>query len=122
MSATSDDVDAYLASLPEPARQPVEQVRQALHAALPGSGEKRSYGIVGVTVDGKVVVWFGGYADHVGVYPVPGDADLEGELAPYRAGKGTLRFPLAEPMPLDLVRRVAVALDQARRSRQGGQA
>lgn len=114
-----DDVEAYLGSLPEQTRPVVEQVRHAIHAALPGSGEKRSYGIVGVTVDGKVAVYYGGFADHVSVYPVPaGDAAFDAELAPYRAGKGTLRFRLDQPVPLDLVGRVATKLDAARRDRQ----
>lgn len=115
----ADDVEAYLAALPEQTRPVLEDVRRAIHAALPGSAEKRSYGIVGVTLEGRTVMWFGGYAEHVSVYPVPaGDAAFEADIAPYRAGKGTLRFPLDRPVPLDLVGRVAALLDAARRGRQ----
>ena len=115
----ADDVEAYLASVPQQARPALDQVRRAVHDALPGCGERRSYGIVGVTVDGKVALWFGGFTDHVSVYPVPGgDAAFEAEIAPYRAGKGTLRFALDQPVPVDLVGRVATMLDAARRDRQ----
>ena len=72
-----------------------------------------SYNIPTLKRDGRSVVHFAGWKAHVSLYPMPdGDADLERDLAPYSSGKGTLKFPLAEPIPLELVRRVVARLDQ----------
>jgi uncharacterized protein YdhG (YjbR/CyaY superfamily) len=105
------DVEGYLDALPQQTRTALEQVRRRIHEAVPGAGEKISYNIPAVTVGGRAVVYFAGYPHHVSVYPLPdGDERLLRAIAPYVAGKGTLRFPLDEPIPLDLVAEVAVRL------------
>lgn len=104
-------VDEYLAGFPDATRTVLEEVRKSLHDALPGAAEKISYGIPTLTVDGRALVYFAGWKHHVSVYPVPaGDAAFEAEIAPYRAAKGTLRFPLAKPVPYALIGRVATLL------------
>jgi uncharacterized protein YdhG (YjbR/CyaY superfamily) len=61
------------------------------------------------------VVYFAGWKHHVSVYPVPhGDDGLAAELAPYLAGKGTLKFPLAKPIPYSLIAKVAAQLAAGR--------
>lgn len=102
------EVTAYLESLAEPARGRVEQVRAAVHEAVPGLGEKISYGVLTFTADGRTAMHTGGYAGHVSVYPVPGDPALVERCAPWVAGKGTLKFPHAGELPLDLVADCAV--------------
>jgi uncharacterized protein YdhG (YjbR/CyaY superfamily) len=58
-------------------------------------------------VQGKNLVHFGGYKDHIGFYPTPtGTEQFQQEIARYKFSKGTIRFPLDEPLPLDLVRRI----------------
>jgi uncharacterized protein YdhG (YjbR/CyaY superfamily) len=61
--------------------------------------------------EGKVFIYFAAFKNHIGIYPpVSGDKKLEESLAPYRGPKGNLKFPLNEPMPIDLIKRVAKAL------------
>jgi uncharacterized protein YdhG (YjbR/CyaY superfamily) len=110
MAATSATVEEYLVALPEETRRRVETVRRLAAEVVPGAGEKISYGIPAVTIDGRTVVQYSGWKRHVAVYPVPGDEALARDLDPYRAGKGTLQFPHDRPFPEDLVRRVIAAL------------
>lgn len=101
-------VDAYIDAFPEDVQTVLQKVRLAIHDAVPGAGEKISYQIPAITLDGKVLIYFSGWRKHIGVYPIPEtDAAFARELEPYRAGKGTLKFPLAEPVPYDLIGRVA---------------
>ena len=112
-------VDEYIGAFPEPTRAILECVRQVMRKAAPKAEEGISYGIPAFAVDGRFVVWFAGWKQHVSLYPVPsGDAALTADLAPYLAAKGTLRFPLAQPMPLELIGRVATALLGQRHGRQ----
>jgi uncharacterized protein YdhG (YjbR/CyaY superfamily) len=110
MSGTPADVESYLAALPGPTREVVEQMRAAIHAAVPGLDESISYGIPTFSAGGRRIVHVAGWAHHVSMYPVPGDPDLAEALAPYLAGRGTLKFALGSPVPYDLVGRVAAAL------------
>jgi uncharacterized protein YdhG (YjbR/CyaY superfamily) len=114
-------VDAYIASFPPEVQQVLESVRATIRAAVPGAEERISYGIPTLALDGRSVVHFSAWKHHVAVYPVPdaaADPALARELAAYRAGKGTLRFPLDEPLPLALIGRVAVGL-RSRHERSG---
>jgi uncharacterized protein YdhG (YjbR/CyaY superfamily) len=113
---SSADVDAYVDSLPDDPRRVVAEIRRRIHAALPEAGEKVSYQIAGFTLGGRTVVHVGGWKTHVAVYPVPeADPELAGRLAPYLAGKGTLRFSLREPVPYDLIDEVVALLARQRR-------
>ncbi len=107
----SSAVDDYVASVPAPAQRAFAEMRRIIHEALPECAEKVSYGILGFTIDGKAVAYAGGYKGFVSMYPVPELAGPEGDLvARYRAGKGTMRFPLDEPLPEGLIRATALAL------------
>ena len=116
--AKFETVDEYVASFPPGVREKLESVRAAIRTAVPGTEERLSYGIPTFTLDGRYVVYFSGWKEHVSVYPIP-DADpaLERELKPHMAGKGTLKFRLDEPMPLELIARAAVRLLEQRKAR-----
>jgi uncharacterized protein YdhG (YjbR/CyaY superfamily) len=109
--AKFETVEAYLASFPDEVRPILERVRTTIQAAVPRAEETISYDIPTFKVDGKPVVYFAGWKHHVSVYPIP-DADerLEEELAPFRAEKGTLKFPLGRPIPYELIGRAASLL------------
>ncbi|MEV0787670.1 DUF1801 domain-containing protein [Kribbella sp. NPDC050459] len=108
-------VDEYIASFPADVRAALEEVRRTVHAAVPGAGEKISYQIPTITVDGKALLYFSGWKAHIAIYPIPPvDDDLSAALDPYRSGKGTLKFPLAKPIPYNLISRLAKAFVQAR--------
>jgi uncharacterized protein YdhG (YjbR/CyaY superfamily) len=117
MAQHFQSVDEYIASFPAEVQDVLQEIRRRCHAAVPGSGEMISYGIPTITLGGKYLVYFAGWAHHISVYPVPdGDESLSAELASYRAAKGTLKFPLREPVPYELIGKVAAALAQQRRS------
>ena len=111
MAKTFDTIDEYIGSFPPEVQPVLEQVRETIHAAAPAAEEAISYGMPTFRLDGRYLVNFGGWKQHVGVYPLP---EVEGEderrLAPYLAGKGTARFPLDEPMPVDLISRLVTLL------------
>jgi uncharacterized protein YdhG (YjbR/CyaY superfamily) len=117
---TFASIDEYIASFPPDVQRTLEEVRATIRAAVPGTEERISYGIPTFALDGRYVVYFSGWKRHVSVYPVPdADPELQREIAPYRAGKGTLKFALDKPLPLDLISRVAARLLEQRRERAG---
>ncbi|ADB33688.1 Domain of unknown function DUF1801 [Kribbella flavida DSM 17836] len=104
------NVDDYLATQPAEVREVLENVRQVLHDAVPGAGETISYNMPTLTLDDKPLLYFSGWKQHISLYPIPPvDEDLAAAITPYIAGKGTLKFPLQEPIPYDLVARIAGA-------------
>ena len=105
--ATPASIDEYIAGFPEETRTRLEHVRQLIHTAAPDAVETISYAIPTFDLDGVHLVHFAGYAGHIGFYPTPsGISGLAEELAPYAAGKGSVRFPLADPLPDELITKV----------------
>jgi len=99
-------IDDYIAGFPPDVQAVLQEVRAAVRAAAPQAVEAISYRIPAFKQDG-VLVYFAAFTGHIGFYPpVSGDAALERAVAPYAGEKGNLRFPLGEPIPLDLVRRI----------------
>ena len=118
MAAQFATVEEYIGSFPGDVQDILGEVRSAIHDALPEAGERISYGIAAFTLGGRDLVYLAGWKKHISVYPVPTeDADLTGELAPYLAAKGTLRFPLGQPVPYPLIGRVAAVLALRLRAR-----
>jgi uncharacterized protein YdhG (YjbR/CyaY superfamily) len=109
--AKFESVEAYLASFPDDVQPILEQVRTTIRTAVPVAEETISYDIPTFKVGGKPVVYFAGWKHHVSVYPIPEiDDALERELAPFRAAKGTLKFPLDRPIPYELIGKAAAQL------------
>ena len=103
-------VDEYISRQPEGAQPMLRQLRQAIRAALPGAEESISgYNMPTYRVDGRAVAYFGAAKQHCALYGVTRDG-FEEELAPYGdVSKGTLRFPLGQKLPVDLVKRLVKA-------------
>ncbi len=99
----------YLAQAPPEARRALKQLRTAIKAAAPGITERISYRIPTFDLDGRYLLYIAAFKEHVSVYPVTSGmvARYAKAIAPYRAGKGTLRFPLGGPIPAGLVTRLA---------------
>lgn len=102
-------VDEYIAAHPEGTRAVLERVRGAIRAAVPRAEEGISYQIPVYKVRGRPVIYFAGWKAHYSVYPATGlvVSALKAELMPYEIGKGTIRFPLGQPVPVRLIARIA---------------
>jgi uncharacterized protein YdhG (YjbR/CyaY superfamily) len=117
--AKFDTVDTYIASFPPDVQAKLEAVRATMRAAAVGTRERISYGIPTFALGDDYVAYFAGWRTYISVYPVPhGDAALDRDIAAYKAGRGTLRFPLDQDLPLELIARVTTRLLEQRRSRQ----
>ncbi|SRR6266498_415816 len=99
-----NSIDEYIASFPQNVQQILEQVRVTIKAAAPGAQEKISYQIAAFELNGRNLIHFAGWKNHISLYPVPSGTDaFNKEVSPYMSGKGTLKFPLDKPMPLKLI-------------------
>jgi len=105
--STATSIDAYIAEFPPETQAVLEEMRATIGEAAPDATETISYAIPTFDLNGKHLVHFGGYAKHVGFYPVPSAMTaFADELAPYRSGKGSAQFELGQPLPVDLIRRI----------------
>jgi uncharacterized protein YdhG (YjbR/CyaY superfamily) len=102
-------VDKYIASHPEAVQRILKRVRSTIRKAVPGANEMISYGIPTFKLRGRPVVYFAGWRQHYSLYPSSAHlvAAFKNELAPYEVSKGTIRFPLSEPVPVKLIEGVA---------------
>lgn len=102
-------VDEYIASQPDTSRGPLERVRSAIRKAVPDAEEVISYQLPAYKRHGSPVLYFAGWRQHYSLYPASGPvvAAFADDLAPYEIGKGTIRFPLSQPVPVKLIERIA---------------
>jgi uncharacterized protein YdhG (YjbR/CyaY superfamily) len=99
-------VDDYIAGFPPELQTVLEQIRQTIRKSAPGVSEKISYAIPTFDLNGTLV-HFAAFKNHVGFYATPtGHEAFKSELSRYKEGKGSVQFPLNEPMPLDLIARI----------------
>jgi uncharacterized protein YdhG (YjbR/CyaY superfamily) len=119
-TAAPTSVEDYIAAQPRPVQPILRRVRRSIRRALPRAEETISYRIPTYKIDGRYVVYFAGWAKHFSVYPVTDNvrAALAADLEPYEFSKGTIRFPLSEPVPTKLIERIAAFLgkESARRA------
>ncbi|HRJ06187.1 MAG TPA: DUF1801 domain-containing protein [Candidatus Saccharibacteria bacterium] len=105
---TPTSIDECIATYDEPIQDLLKQMRTAIHEAVPEATEAISYGLPTFRINGKNMVHFGAGKHHIGFYATPdGHAEFEPELSKYKRGKGSVQFPLDQPLPLDLVKRIA---------------
>jgi uncharacterized protein YdhG (YjbR/CyaY superfamily) len=103
-------VDEYIASQPETGQRVLKRLRSIIRKAIPGAQEVISYGIPAYKLDGRTVLYFAGWKQHYSLYPSTDRlvAAFKNDLAPYEvSGKGTIRFPLSEPVPGKLIEAIA---------------
>ena len=99
-------IDAYIAMFPEHTQVLLEQIRTTIKLAAPEATEAIKYAIPTFILNGNLI-HFAGYKNHIGLYPAPsGINEFEEEVLIYKTGKGTLQFPIDQPMPLDLITRI----------------
>lgn len=115
-----ENTDEYIANFSGETRNKLETLRKTIKELVPEADEKISYGIPTFTLNGKYFIYIAGYEKHVSMYPIPpGDEAFEKELAPYVAGKGTVKFPLGKPLPLPLIRKIVKFACKRRKIKAG---
>ncbi len=98
--------DEYIAGCPEDVQPILQQVRATIKEAAPDAVERISYQMPGFYQKG-MLVWFGLHKNHVGFYPTgEGIEAFKEELSGYKTSKGAVQFPLDQPIPYDLIRRI----------------
>jgi uncharacterized protein YdhG (YjbR/CyaY superfamily) len=106
MNAELTAIDEYIASFPEDIQAKLQEIRQTIKAAAPDATEKIAYGMPTFFLKGNLV-HFAAFKHHIGFYPAPRGIDaFQEELSNYKGAKGSVQFPIDEPMPLDLIRRI----------------
>ena len=98
-----NSIDEYIATFPEEIRAILQTIRETIKAAAPDAEEKISYQMPTFFLKGNLV-HFAAFKNHIGFYPTPSGIEaFKEEIARYQSAKGSIRFPLDEPMPLDLI-------------------
>lgn len=104
--AAFKSIDEYIARFAPDIQDKLQRLRQVIKEAAPEAGEKISYQMPTFTLQGNLV-HFAAYKGHIGFYPGPsGIVAFQAELAGYKGGKGTVQFPLDEPLPYELISRI----------------
>ena len=99
-------VDDYIAGYPENVQRLLQRMRLTIRKAAPKAEERISYSMPAFDQEG-ILVWFAAFKEHIGFYPkTSAIMAFEKALSKYEVAKGTIRFPLDKPLPLDLVTRI----------------
>ena len=104
-------VEEYLADQPEDVRETLESIRRSVLAVAPKATEKIGYGMPGFYVDGHPLVYYSAFKEHCSLFPASGGVieKLADDLTGYGLAKGTIRFPIGEPLPPALVKKIVKA-------------
>lgn len=106
MTRKPKDTDEYIAGFPKEVQKILQEVRATIRKAAPTAEESISYGMPAYKLNGPLV-YFAAYDRHIGFYATPtGHKEFEKELAGYKQGKGSVQFPIDEPMPLSLITKI----------------
>jgi uncharacterized protein YdhG (YjbR/CyaY superfamily) len=100
-------VDEYIQSFPADIQAILTRIRAIIKEKSPDAVESISYGMPAYKTFGKPLVYFSGYKTHIGLYATPsGHAAFEKELSKYKQGKGSVQFPLNQPIPFELISKI----------------
>lgn len=103
----SSDVDSYIAGFPDDVQQILKNLRALVVQIAPNAVEGIAYGLPGYKLNGKPLIYFGGYAQHIGLYATPtGHEAFKEDLSRYKQGKGSVQFPLNQPIPYEMIERI----------------
>ena len=101
-----ETIDEYIGMFPEDVQRILNELRQTIREAAPAAQETINYQIPTFTLNGNLV-HFAAFENHVGFYPTPSGMEaFKKELSGYKAAKGSVQFPIHEPLPLPLIRRI----------------
>jgi len=109
MNKEIQTVEEYISGFPAETRVKLEIMRQTIINSAPDATESISYGMPAYKLNKKPVVYFGGFAQHIGFYATPnGHQQFKKELSVYKQGKGSVQFPLSQPLPVDLIAEIVI--------------
>lgn len=109
MKTEINTVEDYIAEFPKDVQNKLKLVRNTILKNAPNSVENISYGMPAYKLNKKPLVYFGGFAKHIGFYATPtGHQKFESQLSKYKQGKGSVQFPLNEELPIDLIADIVV--------------
>ena len=114
---TPRGIDEYLAALDEQKRTTLQELRQTILAMIPNAEECISYGMPAFRLEGKVIAGFAAFKNHLSYLPHSGSVfrELTDDLAGYESTAGSLHFPIDQPLPKALVRKlIAIRLKEVR--------
>lgn len=104
ISKTPNSFDEYILDFPDEVQVLLNKIRSTIRQAAPDAEESISYGMPAYKTYGKPLVYFAGFKNHIGFYATPtGHEEFAKELSKYKQGKGSVQFPIDQPMPLDLI-------------------
>ena len=113
-------IDEYIETFPKDVQGILQRIRLTIRKAAPEAVETISYQMPTFKLNGKGLVYFAAYENHIGFYPIPsGMKAFEKELSPYKQGKGSVQFPIEKPIPYDLVRKIVVFRAKENRETKG---
>lgn len=102
-STTPQDIDDYIARFPQRIQEILQTIRATIREAAPEAEETISYQMPTFVLKGNLV-HFAAFKNHIGFYPTPtGTEKFQEQLSVYKGGKGSIKFPLDQPMPLALI-------------------
>ena len=100
-------INEYIAGFPEDTQGILNQVRATIRRAAPDAVESIGYGMPAYKLNGRPLVYFAGFKNHIGFYATPtGHSEFAKELSKYKQGKGSVQFPIDQPMPLELITQI----------------
>ena len=101
------EVETYLAQFASETKSRLEELRKIIRTEAPAAIESMSYGLIGYKLNGRPLIYFGGFRHHIGIYATPVAHEFFAEqLAGYKRGKGSVQFPLDKPLPLELIQQM----------------
>ncbi len=102
------NIDEYISLFPAVVQQILQELRQAIRDLVPEAEETINYGIPTFRLQGNLV-HFAAYKNHIGFYPgAAGIESFKDKLSAYKLSKGTVQFPIGEPIPYDLIREIVL--------------
>lgn len=102
-----NNTDEYIAGFPDDIQLILTQVRAIIQQTAPDAEESIAYGMPAYKLKGKVLVYFAGFKNHIGFYATPsGHTEFAKELSKYKQGKGSVQFPLNQPIPYELIAQI----------------
>lgn len=102
-----NEIDKYIAAFPANVQELLKQIRTIIKDTAPEAVESIAYGMPAYKTNGKPLVYFAGFKNHIGFYATPtGHEKFATELSSYKQGKGSVQFSLEKPVPFDLIKRI----------------